>query len=164
VTTGETNDEARETLADAVHAAHHGKWCLMPQRCPEAGQIADALIAEGYEKPETVFVCSPDGSGGHEMNAAALALIMANNTIERLTRELAESRREPEPREVTTVEELDALPEGIVILSEVGGVWERWLDGIGAVWRETGSSAKHYASDIALPARILFTPSTEEAP
>lgn len=51
--------------------------------------IADAVIAAGWVKPETVYVCTPDGSSGYEMNAVEHALILAKNTIEQLTRELA---------------------------------------------------------------------------
>lgn len=39
----------REALADLIHASHR-KWCLLDKRCPEAGQVADALIAEGYQR------------------------------------------------------------------------------------------------------------------
>ena len=71
-------------------------------------ELADEITKAGYVKPETVFVCAPDGSGGHEMDATALALIMANNTIARLTQELADLT----PRVVTTAEEVRCLPSG----------------------------------------------------
>jgi len=71
-------------------------------------------------------------------------------------------RRQPEPREVTTVEELDALPVGTLIREYDGfrrlkeGKWS-WLlcisgGGLGA------------SDEIEFPAIILFTPSTEETP
>ncbi|MDY7542621.1 MULTISPECIES: hypothetical protein [unclassified Cryobacterium] len=65
-------------------------------------------------------------------------------------------RRQPEPREVTTVEELNALPVESVVMSEdiayqKDGV-SIW-DGAGRCWSTT---------QIDLPARILFTPSTEQ--
>lgn len=39
----------REALADKIHASHR-KWCLRDKRCPEAGQVADALIVDGYRR------------------------------------------------------------------------------------------------------------------
>lgn len=59
---------------------------------------------------------------------------------------------------VTTAAELNALPEGVVILSEQGGVFGRALDGPGAVWRELGFRANRWPEDISLPARVLFRP------
>jgi hypothetical protein len=62
------------------------------------------------------------------------------------------------PRVATTVEDLDALPEGAVILTEVGGVWERWPSGRIVSWRETGRFDAASSMDLALPATILYTP------
>jgi len=55
------------------------------------------------------------------------------------------------PRTVTTVEELDALAEHAVILSDEGGVFEHehgW-------WRVTGSRDPMASSELALPATVL---------
>jgi len=64
-----------------------------------------------------------------------------------------------EPREVTTVAELDALPSGSVVLSEVGGIWEQWRRND---WRETGSQMRHQSDDIALPATVVLDPEVTE--
>lgn len=64
-------------------------------------------------------------------------------------------RREPEPRVVTTVEELDALPLATVVQSEVGGIWEKWGK---SAWYETGSAQRHLSKDLELPATVLFAP------
>ena len=77
---------------------------------------------------------------------------------------LAGYRREPEPREVTTVEELDALPvDTIGIVSHPGGP---------IAVQYTGPRGWYLAADsrlistaellrVAGPITILFTPSTE---
>jgi hypothetical protein len=56
------------------------------------------------------------------------------------------------PRTVTTAEELDALAEGAVILSDEGGVFEHehgW-------WRVTGSRDPMASSEISLSAAVLY--------
>jgi len=58
------------------------------------------------------------------------------------------------PRTITTVEELDALPEGSVVRSGEGAVWES----DSGVWYETASRLLHVVSDIALPATVLYAP------
>ena len=57
---------------------------------------------------------------------------------------------------ITTVEELDALPEESVIHSEQGGVWERCDDGEVRYWITTGNSDEVFnSSQITLPARVI---------
>jgi len=58
------------------------------------------------------------------------------------------------PRTITTLEELDALPMESVLKSAEGNVWESLVGG----WFETCSRACHIASDIALPATVLYEP------
>lgn len=60
----------------------------------------------------------------------------------------------PKPRTITTVEELDALKLESVVKSAEGNVWEFLVGG----WFETASRACHVASDIALPATVLYAP------
>ena len=69
-----------------------------------------------------------------------------------------------EPREVTTVEELDALPEYVVVFDRVHGVARKlgheWsLDGMNGWWPSEQLEIRY-----GLPLTILFTPSTEETP
>lgn len=63
------------------------------------------------------------------------------------------------PREITTVEDLDALPEGSIVLDSDGPPcpWELSDD----AWWAPGDGQPHHATALALPARVLWTP--EEA-
>ena len=102
-------DELAGVIGEKEFDCEHGihivgtGWIELPLYVRQ--ELATAILAAGYVKPETVFVCSPDGTGGHEMDATALALIMANNTIARLTRELADVK----PRVVTRADTGDTL-------------------------------------------------------
>jgi len=58
------------------------------------------------------------------------------------------------PRTISTVKELDALPEHSVVRSGEGAVWES----DSGVWYETASRLLHVAADIALPATVLYAP------
>lgn len=58
------------------------------------------------------------------------------------------------PREITTVEELAALPNASVVRSDEGCVWEKDISG----WYEPGSRHGCVASDLALPATVLYLP------
>ena len=58
------------------------------------------------------------------------------------------------PRTITTAEELDALPLESVVKSAEGNVWEFLVGG----WFETASRVGHVASDLALPATVLYEP------
>lgn len=63
------------------------------------------------------------------------------------------------PRTITTVEELDALPDASVILFEQGGVWEHQWDDGGRYWVTPGNSDEVFTSDkLALPATVLYEP------
>lgn len=61
------------------------------------------------------------------------------------------------PRTITTHEELDALPEGSVIHSGEGAVFEKCHSG----WIETGRGGVMDPEDIALPATVIHEPTTE---
>ena len=63
------------------------------------------------------------------------------------------------PREITTVEELDALPEGSLVLDSASPPcpWELSDD----AWWAPGDGASHPTLAITLPGRVLWTP--EEA-
>ena len=58
-------------------------------------------------------------------------------------------------RTITTVDQLDALPVGSVVLSEQGAVFEHDHDGF---WAEPGFTWRPMSKDMALPARVLYTP------
>ena len=68
------------------------------------------------------------------------------------------------PRTITTVEELDALPDGTIILSEVGGCWEagEWRGHGMNWWKEPGRREIAHSEDLALPATVLYTPEAAE--
>lgn len=62
----------------------------------------------------------------------------------------------PAPTIVTTYEELDALPDGSLIVSEQGGYWQaiKRQDGLNW-WIEPGSKGVHATDDLTLPAEVL---------
>ncbi|MFE5708985.1 hypothetical protein [Rhodococcus koreensis] len=66
------------------------------------------------------------------------------------------------PRTIASVGELDALPEGAVILSEQGGVWERQEDDSTELlfWVEAtqGQGSPQFSDGIALPATVIHRP------
>jgi len=62
------------------------------------------------------------------------------------------------PKQVSTVAELDALPTESLVRSEQGGVWHKEASGSGCVWTEPGAQWWHWATDIALPAMVLYSP------
>lgn len=70
------------------------------------------------------------------------------------------------PRVVETIEELEVLPEGAVVLTEQGGIYEAELSGIpptsARTWWATGWQYPASPSDLALPATVLYLP--EETP
>ena len=60
------------------------------------------------------------------------------------------------PRTVTTVEELDALPDMSVIITEQGGLWEAVRAYPGRnVWQEPGREGLVASETLALPATVL---------
>ena len=75
-------------------------------------------------------------------------------TILDLTPEDVHELRKALHTTITTVAELDALAEESVVRSDEGTVWES----DSGVWFETASRLLHVASDIALPAIILYEP------
>lgn len=62
------------------------------------------------------------------------------------------------PRQVTTMEELDALPRGVVVREDRHGlIWERQGDGEGgSFWVETGDEEEYQAPAIELPVTVLL--------
>jgi len=58
-------------------------------------------------------------------------------------------------REVSTVDQLDALPVGSVVRLGSGQVFERDHDGF---WAEPGFTWRPMSKDMALPARVLYDP------
>ena len=81
----------------------------------------------------------------------------ADNTASRI---LAAGYRKP--RTITTVDELDALPDAVLILTEQGGYWEsikrmdrkNW-------WHEPGSTNVSPSEDLTLPATVLHEGATK---
>jgi hypothetical protein len=62
------------------------------------------------------------------------------------------------PRTITTAEEVAGLATGTVLMSEQGGVW---LAHERLEWVEPGRAAGVTDYDIALPATVLYEPSTK---
>lgn len=120
------------------------------------GQDNVELIAEGHSALECVtnwlrddnhgFVI-PDTEWGQCLYSALGELVAA---LERVT-----------PREVTTVAELNALPDGAVIR------WDSGVDFVTAeryyrLWMPAGTDGTLDSADITLPATVLFTPTGKE--
>jgi len=57
-------------------------------------------------------------------------------------------------RIITTAEELVNLPQGAVILSEQGGIFQQF----NGYWLEPANSYGHHLDEIALPATLLHEP------
>ncbi|EKT82540.1 hypothetical protein WSS_A11683 [Rhodococcus opacus M213] len=65
------------------------------------------------------------------------------------------------PRTIVTADGLEALPNGAVILSEQGGVWERQEGQAGSLsWVEAtqGRGSPQPSDEIALPATVIHLP------
>ncbi|MBC7594512.1 MAG: hypothetical protein H7288_11340 [Kineosporiaceae bacterium] len=129
----------------------------------------------------TIWIFSPhvadraDGESGPEALAKSDLIVAAKDWLDSIDRDASAEnevdasiledlikgyRREPEPREVTTVEELDALPlrsfireyDGFHRLKEIDGEWLLCIQ----------SGGRSSSNEIELPATVLFTPSTEQ--
>lgn len=77
----------------------------------------------------------------------------------RVIHELRAKVKRLTPREITTAEELAALPNGAVIRSNEGCIWEKDISG----WYEPGSRHGCVASDLAIPATVLYLPEVGES-
>lgn len=64
------------------------------------------------------------------------------------------------PRSITTVEELDALPFEAVVRDAEGHVLERWGDADEVLWTTVMVNAFIPRDAIALPAAVLYEPTT----
>jgi hypothetical protein len=78
-----------------------------------------------------------------------------------LVRALADALERVTPREVTTVAELNNLPDGAVIR------WDNGADFVTAeryyrIWMPAGTDGTLDSADITLPATVLFTPTGKE--
>lgn len=62
----------------------------------------------------------------------------------------------PAPTIVTTYEELKALPDKTLIISEQGGIWYSIKTPLGCWWVEPGFERIHESEDLTLPAEILL--------
>ena len=102
-------------------------------------------VAIGYD---TITASMPGGGGG----VTFLSAVDRDHIVQKVLN--AGFRK---PREVTTLEEIDALPVDSVVWSMSEGVayqkedGEHW-DGVGRCW---------YNTQIGLPARVLITQGTE---
>ncbi|QXG07434.1 hypothetical protein RitSun_64 [Mycobacterium phage RitSun] len=66
------------------------------------------------------------------------------------------------PRVIETVEELDALPDFVVVHDRVNTVWEKdWHGGEGPWW-QTSSETPRSSADFWLPARVLYNPEADK--
>ncbi len=85
-----------------------------------------------------------------DLRSAVFAIERALEALERVT-----------PREVTTVAELNNLPDGAVIR------WDNGADFVTAeryyrIWMPAGTDGTLDSADITLPATVLFTPTGKE--
>lgn len=88
------------------------------------------------------FRIHPNGTAYLDHAAGADAIIAAGYT---------------KPRTITTVEELDALPNGSFIETEQGGYWQADKRGHGEIWwLEPGNPRSSLSEDLTLPATVLW--------
>lgn len=71
-----------------------------------------------------------------------------------------EAYRETVLPEVTSVEELDQLPDDSVVLDDAGAVLRKWCED---TWYKTGNEHAYTDSYIGLPARVLHRPGVNNA-
>jgi hypothetical protein len=81
-----------------------------------------------------------------------------------LRADVAAGRASAAPRVVTTVEELDALPEGSVVNSSSGDVFLQGFATDFGSWEAVGDDRSWDTRNIALPALVLFTPDEGNTP
>lgn len=83
-----------------------------------------------------------------------------NAIADEMEREVSGIIEARSPKGVQSVEELDALPVGVVIRSTDGAVKERLhaIPGVGNGWGGIGNESGFDSEFIDLPARVLFTP------
>ena len=63
------------------------------------------------------------------------------------------------PRQVTTVEELDALPVESIVRDATGFTWDKWWDDDGhefSWWATTGDRTEYSPKRVNLPATVLY--------
>ncbi|ATN88655.1 hypothetical protein SEA_DEMSCULPINBOYZ_60 [Mycobacterium phage Demsculpinboyz] len=66
------------------------------------------------------------------------------------------------PRVIETVEELDALPDFVVVHDRVNTVWEKEWHGGEGPWWQTSSETPRSSADFWLPARVLHNPEADK--
>lgn len=98
--------------------------------------------------------CCAYGPTTPEQSKAADALEVSDYMVVLADAILAAGYRKP--RTVTTVEELDALPDAVLVLTEQGGYWEsiKRMDGRNW-WHEPGNTNVSPSEDLTLPATVL---------
>lgn len=97
---------------------------------------------------------------GHQISFGAFPKrLMTGHAQEIADKILAAGYRKPQ--QVTTVEELDALPEGAVV-EERGGA--KFCQVTAAIWMCFDASTAYTSADIALPATVLHVGGADPAP
>jgi hypothetical protein len=84
-------------------------------------------------------------------------LILGRTTTKAVERILAAGY--VKPRTVTTVEELDALPVGAVVRSDIGVVYEKdayFNEPDNPFWTSVGDAHQYASRRISFPATVLF--------
>lgn len=125
----------------------------------EQARAACPHCPDGHAQPESrpwaVFVASEvdgDGQPTHLYVAPTAGQHVAESDAEWVRTRLNEAATRA--RVVTTVTELEALPVGSVVLSEVGRVWQK----ISTAWYLAGGKRARQAEYVRLPARVLYDP------
>ncbi|ABQ86119.1 hypothetical protein PBI_TWEETY_50 [Mycobacterium phage Tweety] len=131
-------------------------WGRTP--CVEIEVLTGMTAAEdAYRRaPETVAELVAEVE---RLRAEKLGLEISESNL------LVELRNEVErlrPRVIETVEELDALPDFVVVHDRVNTVWEKdWHGGEGPWW-QTSSETPRSSADFWLPARVLYNPEADK--
>ena len=120
----------------------------------ERDELAGLLSQHTYDRHRAVCNCSDLVQVGLRCDDETHAQHMASTIL---------SAGYTKPRQVTTVEELDALPAEVVVRSSVGVVWEKYADdysdGDGVdFWQQVGVQRMYASSKVTLPATVLYSP------
>lgn len=112
----------------------------------------DVFLADNAEAPEEQML----RNWAERDTNVEYAYVIADGLIARDYRK---------PRMITTVEELDALPDESVVRSDFGVIHEKRVefDTSRVVWVCPGDTDEHTAGKITLPATVLWEPAADAA-
>lgn len=121
-------------------------WKKLPTATRAPWETASSKVVAAY------LSALPDPPEGWEAQAKNFMRV-----IDRLSAENEALKAAALP-EVTSVEELDQLPDDTVALDDAGAVLRKWTAN---EWYATGDDQSYMNTEIGLPARVLYLPSEQ---